>query len=206
MKMKVELIDHSKNAETTIAQGAGICYGKPDKDVSRIKRLKQHGHLATFRFAHAVFRVEDISRACQNQIVRHKHLDFLVESQRYVDQTDRGYVTPVMDTASEVLYHNEMSNAFHTYGKLIANGVPKEDARGILPGNTLTSMYIAGNFQAWSDALNLRVDLHAQQEVRIVFLKIWIMLHLNFPLAFPDTEVRNGFTLLEWCEKEGFTG
>lgn len=202
--MKVELIDHSKNAEETIAQGAGMCYGQPDKDVSRITRLKQHGHLATFRFAHAVFKVEDISRACQNQIVRHKHLDFLVESQRYVDQTDRGFVMPDISDCDQALVSRVLYETEEIYTQLINGGVSKEDARAILPANTMTSMYIAGNFQAWSDALNLRVDSHAQKEIRTVFLHVWNRLNFNFPLAFPKNEVRNGKIMEEWMLADGW--
>ncbi len=186
--MKIELIDSSKNAETTIAQASGICYGRPDKDVSRIKRLKQHSHLAVMRFAHAVFKVADISRACQNQIVRSKHLDFLVESQRYVDQSDRGFVMPksILSQHQIDIVEETVEEAFGVYKDLIGLGIPKEDARAVLPANTMTSMYVAGNMQAWLDFLKLRVSKHAQLEIRTVALYIWATLAINFPLIFAD--------------------
>ena len=187
--MTVELIDHSCNAEATIAQAAGVCYGKDDADKKRLTRLKQHKHLATFRFAHAVFKFTDISRACQNQIVRSKHLDFLVESQRYVDQSNRGFVYPEgISNYLESEMDTVISEAFFRYESLIAGGMSKEDARAILPANTMTSMYVAGNFQAWIDFLKLRVSKHAQAEIRRVAIYVWSTFSVNFPLVFADLE------------------
>ena len=187
--MTVELIDHSCKAEETIAQSAGICYGNDNKNTGRIVRLKQHKHLATFRFAHAVFKISDISRACQNQFVRSKHLDFLVESQRYVKQTSRGFVYPPSlpdKLRKEVQEHVNHTNRL--YQRLLVDGVSKEDARSILPQNSMTTMYVAGNFQAWIDFLKLRVSKHAQSEIRQVAIYIWSTLAVNFPLVFDDIE------------------
>ncbi len=199
--MLVTLIDYSRNGETTIAQAAGLCYGKPDKDVSRIKRLKEHKHLATMRFAHAVIKVEDISIPCQNQMVRSKHLDFLVESKRYVDASNRGFVYPT-DVPDEAytLIDESIAMAEDTYRELLAMGVSKEDARAVLPMNTMTSMYIAGNLQAWMDMLKLRVSKHAQQEIRNVAIKCWEKLIEVYPLVFSDLEFE-GKTINEWGVK-----
>ena len=186
--MKIDLIDYSKFGETTIAQAAGLCYGKPDKDVSRIKRLKAHKHLATMRFAHVVIKVADVSIACQNQMVRSKHLDFLVESKRYVDASERGFVMP--DSMVEAGFTEEaevqLNNSKDFYKDLLSKGIPKEDARAFLPANTMTSMYIAGNLQAWMDMLKLRVSKHAQKEIRDVAITIWSILIGVYPLVFTD--------------------
>jgi thymidylate synthase (FAD) len=89
------------------------------------------------------------------------------------------------------------------YEELVAKGVPKEDARAILPQNTMTSMYVAGNFQAWMDFLKLRVSKHAQREVRVIAISIWERLGFTFPLVFRDL-VYEGMTFDEWCKQEGF--
>ncbi len=182
--MKVTLIDYSKHAEETIAQSAGLCYGRNDKDTKRITRLKQHKHLATFRFAHAVILVEDISRTCSHQLVRHPHLSYLQESQRYVNQADRGFVMPEVTKGMEERIKAHVEAANDLYYDLLDTNTKKEDARAILPANTMTSMYVAGNFQAWYEAIRLRTEKHAQQEIQEVFTQIGELLELNFPLAF----------------------
>jgi len=199
--MLTTLIDYSKNGETTVAQAAGICYGQPNKDVSRIKRLKQHKHLATMRFAHAVIKVEGISIACQNQMVRSKHLDFLVESKRYVDASNVGFVYPEgLPEEAYPLIDDAVSMANDTYRDLLELGVKKEDARSVLPANTITSMYIAGNTQAWMDMFKLRVSKHAQAEIREVAIRCWELLIECYPLIFSDLEFE-GKTYKEWRSK-----
>lgn len=197
--MKVSLIDHSKHGEETIAQSAGLCYGKPNKDVTRIQRLKEHKHLATMRFAHVVLKVEDISIACHGQIVRSKHLDFLVESKRYVDASNRGFVMPEVSEEATTIINESYLSSLNSYTRLLELGVAKEDARSILPMNTMTSMYIAGNLQAWIDFLKLRVDTHAQKEVREVAIKAWAILIDIYPLVFSDLKFKDR-TFKEWKE------
>lgn len=195
--MTVELIDYSKNAQETIAKGAGVCYGNDNRDISRIKRLKQHKHLATFRMAFAVFKISDISRVCQNQIVRSSHSNFLVESQRYVSQENRGFVMPDVDNKSKKEIEVFVEASRKLYERLLAKGISKEDARSILPLNTMTSMYVSGNFQAWNDFLNLRVSKHAQKEIRTVAIYVWSTLAVNFPAVFADMKF-GGKSLSEW--------
>ena len=195
--MNVTLTDHSVNGQATIAQAAGVCYGKKDKDVTRITRLKQHKHLATMRFAFAVICIEDISVACQNQLVRSKHLDFLVESKRYVDASTRGFVLPDVGEATSTILRKTAERNMEVYTQLISHGVAKEDARAILPANTMTSMYAAGNLQAWMDMLKLRVSKHAQKEIREVAIECWKELDSIYPLVFGDL-IYEDKTLDEW--------
>jgi len=67
-----------------------------------------------------------------------------------------------------------------------ASGIKKEDARCILPAGTLTTMYVAGNFQAWIDFLKLRLNKHAQSEVRKIAFYAWDRLKTVAPLVFDD--------------------
>ncbi len=185
--MKIELIDSSRDAINTISRCAGVCYGKDNSSKKRIKNLKEHKHLATMRFAHAVFKVSDISIACQNQLVRSKHLDFLVESKRYVDASTRGFVYPSnISSLNKSKITKHINEARELYKALTFSGVTKENARSILPANTMTTACIAGNFQAWMDFLKLRVSKHAQYEIRHMAIEIWKQLASNFPEVFED--------------------
>ena len=195
--MQVELIASMCNAEQIIAEAASVCYNSKPRDVKRIKRLKQVGHLSTFRFASAVFKISNISIACQNQIVRSKHLDFLVESKRYVSAANRGFVMPNVDKESQKEIEAFVEAAGALYDRLVAKGIKKEDARSILPANTMTNMYITGNFQAWVDFLKLRVSSSAQEEIRTVAIYIWSTLAVNFPLVFKNMQFETK-TLTEW--------
>lgn len=187
--MKVTLIDITPNAETLIAECAAICYAadtSPGANERRVKKLMNLRHLATLRFAHAVFKVEGISRVCSHQLVRHPHLSYLQRSQRYVNEGDMEYVVPeaIKDSDKVNDYLTSLKIATATYHDLIDAGVRKEDARFVLPQSGHTEMYVAGNFQAWFDFLVRRMDKHAQWEIREVAENIFAHLNMHAPNVF----------------------
>lgn len=180
--MKVTFIDKNILGEQAIAQCSSICYNSNPKDLDRISRLKEMKHLATFRFAYATILVEDISRACSHQLVRHPHLSYLQESQRYVNQEQCDYIVPDDVTREQVALMGSLySQARLIYKQLISAGMKKEDARFVLPQGSTTRMYITGNLQAWCDFLEKRLDKHSQWEIRAVAEEI----HKHFKQQFP---------------------
>lgn len=192
--MKVTLTTITPDAENLIARCAGICYDAdtgPDANARRVRKLMNLKHLATLRFAQAVFHVEGISRVCSHQIVRHPHLSFLQRSQRYTNESEQSFIVPEAIAGNETLraqWGKVLSNARETYDESIRQGARKEDARFILPQSCTTEMYIAGNFQAWFDFLKRRLDKHAQWEVRDVAQRVCGILNANAPNIFnPET-------------------
>lgn len=169
--MHVELLDITPNALEKIGQYAGICYNSSMDSNSCVRRAiscKDKGHLATLRFASAVFHVSGISRVCSHQFVRSKHLDFLQRSQRYCSELQSSVVEPKMTQEQEAEYFTAILGAQEAYENLIKLGMKKEDARFVLPEATTTELIVVGNFQAWLDFIALRADTHAQWEIRNV--------------------------------------
>jgi thymidylate synthase (FAD) len=185
--MHVELVDYTPSPEEKIGLFASICYdSKTDRDscIRRAKSCVSKGHLATLRFAYATFRVSGISRACSHQLVRSKHLDYLQESQRYVEFTEDSFVIP--NTKVDLLreYDEHYKQSLALYKHLLDNGVKKEDARYVLPNAATTQLYVTGNFQAWSDFINLRSGPEVQWEIRQVAQEIERQLSLIAPNVF----------------------
>lgn len=171
LAMNVELLDITPNALEKIGQYAGICYNSSMDSNSCVRRAiscKDKGHLATLRFASAVFHVSGISRVCSHQFVRSKHLDFLQRSQRYCSELQSSVVEPKMTQEQEAEYFTAILGAQEAYENLIKLGMKKEDARFVLPEATTTELIVVGNFQAWLDFIALRADTHAQWEIRNV--------------------------------------
>ena len=194
--------------EIDISNNAKVCYATSgDKDITK-SLVHGSGHLAVLRFAYATFRFEGISVACHTQIVRSSHLDFLVESKRYVSFKKGGfefvYPEGLSQDALDIMKEH-WDYTVEKYHALLDVGVKKEDARAILPVNTSTKMNITGNLQGWWSALKLRVSKHAQKEVRKVYILVWIELSKAYPNVFPDSLIMNDFTLSEWIEREGIT-
>lgn len=171
MQVKLEFI--TPNAEEFIGKMAAICYDANTEREACIKRATKcadSGHLATLRFATAVFNISGISRVCSHQFVRSKHLDFLQRSQRYCKEVDAQFVYP--GTKHDTLISSAYQSAMSRYDALIAAGVKKEDARFVLPNGITTELNVVGNLQAWKDFINLRTDKAAQDEIRRVAIQI----------------------------------
>ena len=189
--MEVKLI--LATPEHHIGECAKICYGTKSiedggKDITSTL-VHQHKHLASLRFAYMTVNVTGISVACQNQIVRSKHLDFMVQSKRYVNPDKGGFEFIMPEGLSldlQRIMQYQFDDAIDTYKRLIADGVKKEDARAILPANTSTAMNITGNLQGWMDFFKLRLNSHAQTEVRKVAIAIWALAKENYPQVFTD--------------------
>ena len=80
----------------------------------------------------------------------------------------------------------------HLYDKLIDAGVAKECARMILPECTTTTMTLNGTLRSWLSFLNVRMDHHAQKEVRVIAEEIGNALELELPNVFSIIDWRKG--------------
>lgn len=190
--MKVALEFITPDAENFIGRMSGICYGREtdrEKNIKRAAKCAEDGHLATLRFATAVFNISGISRVCSHQMVRSKHLDFLQRSQRYCKELDTEFVSPESKTPDiACLYYEAYDTAMSYYEQLIEAGVKKEDARFVLPEATHTELNVVGNLQSWRDFIKLRADKHAQWEIRNVAITINNILAKECPNLFKQME------------------
>ena len=176
--MKVELLDCTTDPLFVISMAARNCYNSRSKDqvnkrADFVKGLIKSGHETPLEFASATFDIKGISRICQNQLVRHRHASFCVLSERYVDISKMEITFPY-----EVLRQYEgaidyASEAKRIYKDLLALGVKREDARFLLPQGINTNVCVNMNFRALRHFLKLRLDKHAQWEIRKVAMEIY---------------------------------
>lgn len=193
--MKVTLLDSTKDPAWLISMAARRCYASRSKDTPEgrfcfIKGLIKAGHTSVLEHATATFDIEGISRACQNQIVRHRiGCSYCVESMRYVDVSEAEIVVPhkLFMAFPEIV--DVMKETKQLYAELVRLGVPKEDARALLPLGTATNMTVTMNFRAIRHFLKLRLSKHAQDEVRQVAYQIykiclekwpWLVFDINY--------------------------
>lgn len=66
----------------------------------------------------------------------------------------------------DALYANFIDSAERLYNSMIIGGVAPEQARMVLPQSMLTSYYVTGSLSAFARAYKLRIDPHAQAEIR----------------------------------------
>lgn len=190
--MEIKLLDSTVDPLFVISMCARTCYNSREKDniLTReqfIKGIIKAGHDSVLENAIATFDIKGISRACQNQIVRHRiGCSYCVESQRYVNVKDNDVIIPhklflefpeVVDVVDEIKA---------LYDELVQLGVPKEDARAILPLGTSTNMTMTMNFRAIRHFLKLRLNKRAQAEIQQVAYAIYKICQEKWPWLVHD--------------------
>jgi thymidylate synthase (FAD) len=81
------------------------------------------------------------------------------------------------------LIHTQCVQSFHTYKRLIREGVPRELARGVLPMNTYTRMFATVDLHNLMHFLRLRLHPHAQYEIRVYAQALLDLIKPIVPMA-----------------------
>jgi len=152
---------------------------------------------------HAVFTfgVQGISRACSHQLVRHRIASYSQQSQRHVDPTkdmewfvtppsiegNTKTITPNPDSIYlEQAYRIFMSRAAEMYAKLVAAGIPAEDARFCLTNACKTNIVITMNCRELRHFFKLRLAKKAQWEIRAMATEMWKLVVQLAPTIFGE--------------------
>jgi len=75
-------------------------------------------------------------------------------------------------------------NCLELYNNMLAGGVAPEQARMVLPQNTMTEWIWSGSLAAFARVCKLRLDSHAQQETQEVAKMIYNQLMPIYPVSF----------------------
>jgi len=193
MKMKVTLLRLTPDAEELIASAGRVCYASepktPDANKRLLEKLRDMGHLSTFEHASATFLIEGVSRACTHQLVRHRLASYNQQSQRYVNESGFEYVTPPTIEASaqaKKIFDDGVENTRKTYKKLTEVGIPKEDARFILPNACATKIVVTMNFRELRHFIKLRTQEGAQWEIKKLAQQMLAVMKKEAPIVFAD--------------------
>jgi thymidylate synthase (FAD) len=138
--------------------------------------LYKMGHLSVMEHISLSFRIDGISRACSHQLVRFRiGTSFTQRSQRYTNESLLSIITPKTIQKNEKsleVFERSVNHLHNAYLELLAAGIPKEDARFILPNATSTSLIMTMNFRELIHASGLRLCSKAQWEIQELFFSI----------------------------------
>lgn len=178
--MNVQLLAHTPAPEQLVAASAKLCYSaasiadlaaiEADKAAEFIGKLPE-AHQSPFEHVSFTFGIEGVSRAMLAQITRHRIASFSVQSQRYVNKDEFGYVVPPSIAANQDAldeYEHFMDRADLVYTYLRSCGIPAEDARFVLPNACETRMIVTMNARELLHFFSLRCCKRAQWEIRAV--------------------------------------
>ena len=197
--MKVKLLNYTKNPDLVCAAAAQSCYSEKgaselfetttdERAKKMIKKVVSMGHLSTVEHAYFTFSVEGVSRSLTHQLVRHRIASYSQQSQRYVKMDEANYVTPATiarDPKLKELYDSLMQNSWKSY-RALAQLVPKEDARYVLPNAAHTNITITMNARELWHFFNLRCCKRAQWEIRLMAWKMLIEVRAVAPILFEN--------------------
>ncbi len=193
--MNVVLLQYTPEPEKTVALAARLCYsptslGELQEKLSAtdiqtfLEKIMSLGHQSVLEHVSFTFGIEGISRTTSHQLVRHRLASYSQQSQRYVSHTKRfGAVIPdtVLENAeARELFERELASLHDAYSRLVAMGIPAEDARYILPNATETKIMVTMNARELLHFFALRCCRRAQWEIRAMAIE---MLRLVRPLA-----------------------
>jgi len=115
------------------------------------------------------FALEGISRACSHQLVRHRIASFSQQSQRYIQvrRLKAHVVTPQSVTVkAPEIFDSLIVQASNAYQALVDAGIPREDARFVLPNATETNLLVTMDGRSLIHFFGLRCCIRAQWEVK----------------------------------------
>lgn len=185
----VRVVDYMGSDES-IVQAARVSYGKGTKKVSEdrglIRYLMRHRHTTPFEMADIKFHVR-VPMDCWRQWIRHRTASVNEYSTRYSIAIDATQQTAPdewrlqsslnkqgSDASLDAAKGQELSaketefqgQARRVYQQRIDAGVAREQARKDLPLSTYTEAYWKMNLHNLLHFLSLRMDEHAQLEIR----------------------------------------
>lgn len=105
-----------------------------EKDLKLMNKVLSSGHKSVIEHQTVNIAFNDVSVLVEQFVIECRLASFTVKSRRYVDFGEAGYVVPEGLTGGQrALYDRTMSARFEDYNRLLTIGVPKEDARFVLP-------------------------------------------------------------------------
>lgn len=200
LERSVELINPPKYETllSNVEQAARNCYRSQDKitdnsAVGMIRGLIKADHSAMLEFADLEFMIT-CDRACANQTVRHRiGCSYAQESTRYCSYIKDNFYNSVSfivpyDMNNE-LYETWRASclaAEAAYFVLLEKGAKPETARSVLPHCLATHIVVKMNMRAIRHFLKLRLDSHAQSDIRDIAYKMLELVHEKYPVFVED--------------------
>lgn len=126
-----------------------------EKNTSLIGKVTRSGHTSTIEHIFFNLAFENVSVVVEQFMIEFRLASFTVKSRRYVDFSDCGYLVPEFSNDTDrLLYTETMDELFSSYVKLTEAGVPKEDARFVLPYCFYSNFFCSLNGRELVNVLN----------------------------------------------------
>lgn len=205
-KIKVEYIDHMGDAKRVVNAARVSFAGDSDKpldakDEKLIKFLADNNHMSPFEHCQLTVKIY-CPLYIRSQIHRHRTFAYNEISRRYTSKDMEFYTPETLRKQSQsnrqasvgALAEPQLSMLLteieenhercqKLYEDLLAMGVCREQARGVLPQDLMTEFYMSGSLRNWAHFVNLRLHEDAQWEVQLIAQQVKTLMKLKFGIA-----------------------
>ncbi len=217
----VGLVDHM-GSDNAIVQAARVSYGAGTKQVqddrNLIRYLMRHEHTTPFEMCEVKFHIK-LPIFVMRQLVRHRTASMNEYSARYSVLTDEFYIPELEQIQKQSTtnkqgreeaewgfdekrgvqhaFQRSFFNAYKEYESLLGkddSGLARELARSVLPVGGYTELYWKANLKNFLHMARLRMDPHAQWEIREFARAMYELAKPLFPeacQAFEDYAVNS---------------
>jgi len=207
----VALVDYMGN-DSAIVQAARVSYGAGTKSVrddrGLIRYLMRHRHTTPFEMVEYKFLVR-LPIFVARQFIRHRTGSFNEHSARYSIVPDEYEIPPPEEIRHQSTRNRQgrgdalptdvverfrsdlervSKDAYASYTRALGEGVARETARLLLPVAYYTQWYWKTNLWNLFHFLSLRLDPHAQEEIRLYAAEIGKLGQVVCPIAFEAFE------------------
>ena len=198
MALTVYLLAYTPSPDRTVAAAARLCYSgvsardlleteTAEKMKGLIAHLRKSGHFSPFEHASFTFALDGLSRVASHQLVRHRIASYSQQSQRYVSMDAPDAVMPpsIAERPELAARFTQMVRQAHgLYRELTEAGIPREDARFILPHGWSTRLVMTMNARELHHFFAVRLCRRAQWEIRDLARRMLGAVRSAAPLLF----------------------
>lgn len=156
-----------------------------------VRSLIKRDHLSVIEIAYASFRVI-CDRGVTHELVRHRLASYTQESTRYCNYGGKDIQLihpPGLDDHQRMRREAHFWDIQKLYDAEIAEGVPPQIARGVLPTCLKTEIVVTANFREWLHIFKLRTAPGAHPQIREVMESVRAYLVCAYPEIFLTTQV-----------------
>lgn len=118
---------------------------KSEKNAALIEKVTASGHTSLLEHACFTIAFDGVSACAEQFVIGFRLGSYTVQSRRYVDFSDAGFYVPNGLGALETRWRAHMKSLMADYAALLEMGVPKEDARFVLPYCFRSNFYVTMN-------------------------------------------------------------
>lgn len=187
-------LDEIKSFPKRIERAGRVCYRSEDRigaetDEKFCRMIIRRGHESVLEHCSATVLIT-CDRSTSHQLVRHRLAAYSQESQRYVKYDNLEVILPrsisSLANGTPLVWREHIEDTAKLYKLMLDQKVPPEDARSVLPNATATRVVSTFNIRQWRHVFDMRVDHHAQWQIRDIFTGILKEFHTLAPCLFED--------------------